>query len=80
MPDCIPYWPSGYAPDVIVWEVIGYKTRTFLIWDVGNLITDMYISNSLRSVVLSYISGLPNAILKKNNTRLHVESHVLSFL
>ena len=74
------HWHREPGPGVVAWASYRYTTLIHLVGIDGNYSADIYISEILDPVVVSFIRGLPNTIFRKNNARLHVAHRVLTFL
>ncbi|GFW73227.1 hypothetical protein TNCV_2798911 [Trichonephila clavipes] len=69
---CIMHHNTGSAPGIMVWNGIGYHSRTPLVRIFGTLNSQLYISQVLEPVVLPYLQGLVTAIFKQDNALPHV--------
>ncbi|GFW96003.1 transposable element Tcb1 transposase [Trichonephila clavipes] len=82
---CVTHRHTGPAPGIMVWDGIGYNSRTPLERIAGTLNSQRYISEVLEPVVLPYLQGLATAIFQQDNARLHVarivqqETHFTEF-
>ncbi|GFT73556.1 transposable element Tcb1 transposase [Trichonephila clavipes] len=76
---CVTRHHTGPAPGIMVWDGIGYRSRTPLVRIAGTLNSHRYISEVLEPVVLPYLQGLAIAIFQQNNTRPHVARIVQRF-
>ncbi|GFW91543.1 transposable element Tc3 transposase [Trichonephila clavipes] len=70
---------TGPAPGVMVWDGIGYHSRTPLVCIAGTLNSQRYISEVLELVVLPYLQGLTTTIFQQDNMRPHVARIVQRF-
>ncbi|UYV67816.1 hypothetical protein LAZ67_5002125 [Cordylochernes scorpioides] len=61
---CVMHRHTGSAPGIMVWDGIGYHSRTPLVRIAGTLNSQRYISEVLEPVVLPYLQGLPIAIFQ----------------
>ncbi|GFW95574.1 transposable element Tcb1 transposase [Trichonephila clavipes] len=71
--------PLLTAPGIMVWDGIGYHSRTPLVRIAGTLNNQSYISEMLGPVVLPYLQGLATAIFQQDNARPHVAGIVQRF-
>ncbi|GFX31095.1 transposable element Tcb1 transposase [Trichonephila clavipes] len=69
---CVMHHHTGRAPSIMVWDGIGYRSRTPLVRIAGTLNSQSYISEVLEPVVLPYLQGLATAIFQPNNAQPHV--------
>ncbi|GFS49401.1 transposable element Tcb1 transposase [Trichonephila clavipes] len=69
---CLMHHHTGPAPGIMVWDGIGYHSRTPLVRFAGTLNSQRYISEVLEPVVLPYLQGLATAIFQQDNARPHV--------
>ncbi|GFX03952.1 transposable element Tcb1 transposase [Trichonephila clavipes] len=76
---CVMHRHTGPAPSIMVWDGIGYHSRTPLVRIAGTLSSQRYISEVLKPVVLSYLQGLAKAIFQQDNARPHVARIVQRF-
>ncbi|GFV60641.1 transposable element Tcb1 transposase [Trichonephila clavipes] len=67
---------TGYY---MVWDGIGYHSRTPLVRIAGTLNSQRNISEVLEPVVLPYLQGLASAIFQQDNARPHVARIVQRF-
>ncbi|GFY27336.1 transposable element Tcb1 transposase [Trichonephila clavipes] len=61
---------TGPAPGIMVWDGIGYHSRTPLVLIAGTLNSHRYISEVLEPVVPPYIQGLAAAIFQQDNAHV----------
>ncbi|GFV97656.1 transposable element Tcb1 transposase [Trichonephila clavipes] len=59
---CVMHHHTGPEPGIMVWDGIGYHSRTLLVRITGTLNSQRYISEVLEPVVLPYLQGLATAI------------------
>ncbi|GFX34775.1 transposable element Tcb1 transposase [Trichonephila clavipes] len=76
---CIMHRRTGPAPGIMVWDGIGYHSRTALVRISGTLNSQRYISEVLEPVVLPYLQGLATAIFQQDKARPHVARIVQRF-
>ncbi|GFS98951.1 transposable element Tcb1 transposase [Trichonephila clavipes] len=76
---CVMHCHTGPAPGIIIWDAIGYHSRTPLVRIAGTLNSQRYISKVLEPVVLPYLQGLATAIFQQDNARPHVARIVQRF-
>ncbi|GFU53387.1 transposable element Tcb1 transposase [Trichonephila clavipes] len=69
---CVMLLHTGPAPGIMVWDGVGYHSRTPLVRIAGTLNSQRYISEVLEPVVLPYLQGLATAIFQQDNARPHV--------
>ncbi|KFM71866.1 Transposable element Tcb1 transposase, partial [Stegodyphus mimosarum] len=69
---CVMHPHTGPAPGIMVWDGIGYHSRTPLVHVAGTLNRQRYISEVLEPVVLPYLQVLPTVIFQQDNVQLHV--------
>ncbi|GFW92090.1 transposable element Tcb1 transposase [Trichonephila clavipes] len=67
------------APGIMVWDGIGYHSRTPLVRFAGTLNRQCYISEVLEPVVLPYFQGLATVIFQQDNARPHFSCIVQRF-
>ncbi|GFX60834.1 transposable element Tcb1 transposase [Trichonephila clavipes] len=70
---------TGPTPGIMVWDGIGYHSRTPLVCIAGTLNSQRYISEVLEPVVLPYLQGLVIAIFQHDNVRPHA-AHIVQRL
>ncbi|GFW97483.1 transposable element Tcb1 transposase [Trichonephila clavipes] len=63
----------------MVWDGIGYHSRTRLVRIAGTLNSRRYISEVLEPVVLHYLQGLTTAIFQQDNAQPHLSRIVQGF-
>ncbi|UYV65641.1 hypothetical protein LAZ67_3004938 [Cordylochernes scorpioides] len=76
---CVMHRHTGPAPGIMVWNGMGYHSRTPLVRIAGTLNSQRYISEVLEPVVLPYLQGLPTAIFQQDNARPPVARIVQKF-
>ncbi|GFY08797.1 transposable element Tc1 transposase [Trichonephila clavipes] len=76
---CVMHRHTGPAPGIMVWDGIGYHSRTPLERIASTLNSQRYISEVLEPVVLPYLQGLATAIFQQDNARPHVARIVQRF-
>ncbi|GFW71612.1 transposable element Tcb1 transposase [Trichonephila clavipes] len=64
---CVMHRHTDPAPGIMVWDDIGYHSRTPLVRIAGTLNSQRYISEVLGPVVLPYLQGLATAIFQQDN-------------
>ncbi|GFW58468.1 transposable element Tcb1 transposase [Trichonephila clavipes] len=64
---CIVHRHTGSSTGIMVWDCIGYHSRTPLVRIVGTLNSQCYISEVLEPVVLPYFQGFATAIFQQDN-------------
>ncbi|GFY34758.1 transposable element Tcb1 transposase [Trichonephila clavipes] len=64
---CVMHSYTGSAPGIMVWDGIGYHSRTPLVRIAGTLNSHGYISEVFEPVVLPYLQGLATAIFQQDN-------------
>ncbi|GFS84989.1 transposable element Tcb1 transposase [Trichonephila clavipes] len=64
---CVMHHHTGPAPGIVVWNGIGYHSRTSLVHIAGTLNCQRYISEILELVFLPYLQGLATAIFQQDN-------------
>ncbi|GFX23630.1 transposable element Tcb1 transposase [Trichonephila clavipes] len=69
---CVIHRHTSPEPGIMVWGGIGYHSRTPLVRIAGALNSQLYTSEVLELVVLSYLQGLATAIFQQDNARPHV--------
>ncbi|GFX18967.1 transposable element Tcb1 transposase [Trichonephila clavipes] len=69
---CVMHRHTGLAPGIVVWDGIGYHSRTPLVRIAGTLNSQCYISEV-------YLQGLATAIFQQDNARPHVARIVQRF-
>ncbi|GFU91480.1 transposable element Tcb2 transposase [Trichonephila clavipes] len=70
---------TGPALGIMVWDGIGYHSRTPLVRTASTLNSQRYISEVLEPVVLPYLQGLAIAISQQDNAQPHVARLVQRF-
>ncbi|GFX57955.1 transposable element Tcb1 transposase [Trichonephila clavipes] len=73
---CVMHRHNGPAPGIMVWDGIGYHSRSPLLRITGTLNSQRYISEVLDPVMLPYIQGLTTAIFQHYNVRPH-RAHIV---
>ncbi|GFW39638.1 transposable element Tcb1 transposase [Trichonephila clavipes] len=63
---------TGPATSIMIWDGIGYPSRSPLVRIAGTLNCQRYISEVLKTVVLPYFQGLATAIFQQDNVLPHV--------
>ncbi|GFV90082.1 transposable element Tcb1 transposase [Trichonephila clavipes] len=76
---CVMHRHTGPAPGIMVWDGIGYQSRTPLVRIAGILNSQRYISEVLEPVVFPYLQGLAIVIFQQDNARPHVARIVQRF-
>ncbi|GFS87929.1 uncharacterized protein TNCV_3426791 [Trichonephila clavipes] len=76
---CVMHRHTGPAPGIMVWDSIGYHSRTPLVCIAGALNSQRYISEVLEPVVLPCPQGLATAIFQQDNAQPHVARIVQRF-
>ncbi|UYV76889.1 TMEM62 [Cordylochernes scorpioides] len=71
---------TGSAMGIMVWDGIGYHSRTPLVRIAGTLNSQRYISEVLEPIILPYLQGLPTAIFQQDNAQPHMARIVQRFL
>ncbi|GFY33121.1 transposable element Tcb1 transposase [Trichonephila clavipes] len=69
---CVMHRHTGPAMGIMVWDGIGYHSRTPLLRIVGTLYIQRYISEALEPVVLPYLQDLATAIFQQDNAQPHI--------
>ncbi|GFX05487.1 transposable element Tcb1 transposase [Trichonephila clavipes] len=70
---------TGPVLGIMVWDGIGYHSRTPLVCIAGTLNSQRYISEVLEPVVLPYLQSLVTAIFQQDNARPQVARIVQRF-
>ncbi|GFX08138.1 transposable element Tcb1 transposase [Trichonephila clavipes] len=65
--NCVMHRHTGPAPGIIIWDGVGYHSRTFLVRIASTLNSKCYISEVLVPVFLPYIQGLATTIFQQDN-------------
>ncbi|PRD30891.1 UNVERIFIED_CONTAM: Transposable element Tcb1 transposase [Trichonephila clavipes] len=76
---CVMHCHTGPAPGFMVWDGIGYHSRTPLEHIAGILNSQRYIYELLETVVLPYLKGLSTNIFQQDNVRPYVACIVQRF-
>ncbi|GFV65208.1 transposable element Tcb1 transposase [Trichonephila clavipes] len=76
---CVMHRHTGPAQGIMVWDGIGYQSRTPLVRITGTLNSQHYISEVLEPVIFLYLQGLATAIFQQDNARPHVARIVQRF-
>ncbi|GFW48255.1 transposable element Tc3 transposase [Trichonephila clavipes] len=76
---CVTHRHTNTAPGIMVWDGIGYHSRTPLERIASTLNSQRYISEVFEPVVLPYLQGLATAIFQQDNARPHVARIVQRF-
>ncbi|GFX68371.1 uncharacterized protein TNCV_2817451 [Trichonephila clavipes] len=77
---CIRYRHTGPSPGMMVWDAIGYASRSPLVSIGGTLNSARYISGVLRPVALTFIRVPRNSTFEQDNALPHVVGIVQTFL
>ncbi|GFW91461.1 transposable element Tcb2 transposase [Trichonephila clavipes] len=70
---------TGPSPGIMVWDGIGYHSRTPLVHIAGTLNSQSYIYEVLEPVVLPYLQSLVTPIFQQDNARPHVARIIQRF-
>ncbi|GFS72589.1 hypothetical protein TNCV_4135901 [Trichonephila clavipes] len=73
------YHPNDPKPSIMVWLGIGFHCLPTLERIADTLNNQLYMSEVLELVVLSYIQRLPLAIIQQDNARAQVACNVQEF-
>ncbi|GFX10858.1 transposable element Tcb1 transposase [Trichonephila clavipes] len=76
---CIHHHHNDSSPSVMVWDAIGYTSRSLLVRIDGTLNRVRYISSVLGPIALPFIQALRNPTFQQDNSRLHVSGIVRTF-
>ncbi|GFX51635.1 uncharacterized protein TNCV_5013381 [Trichonephila clavipes] len=60
---------SGLTPGVMVWDVISYHGRYYLLRIEGNFNNNRYIREVLQPEVVSFLQGIHGAVFQQGNAR-----------
>nr|CAI5865921.1 unnamed protein product [Callosobruchus analis] len=71
---------TGLQRSVMVWGVISYESRSWLLRTRSTLIAQRYIADVVEAELVPYTQQLPGHIFQQNDARPHVAQPVIESL